>query len=521
MKKVYMKFAAIVLGAALVLSTPGMPALATPQTALPMFYDISSPYSNVDWSSFGQYKAAHHTHTTYSDGSNTREDMLKDKYAKNFDIVAITDHDVLTTAWNEAPQPATGNWNNIGTAVLSSADTAAINAGTYDFSNPSPGTYHGDRTNGNGMISMGGSNEVSASDDPFRGGGANFCGHHINAFFAEFTSASIPVGQRTIDNILAKVAELGGVTHLNHLGRYTGGQNNAARSSDPEIVAEYVRLFMAHESCIGMEIINQWDGESVNDRILWDNILMMTMPHGRPVWGFSNDDSHSLSRSGHAWNVMLMPALTERETRISMETGAFYGVSRVDRTHHINSAGVPRRGSAQTGTTAEMHGGGPHNLLALSFFSQTPPPAISGIAVSGNTIAITGADYIYINWIADGEVVARGDSIDVSHYAGINSYVRAELVGLTGVAYTQPFGVSKAAVLNAAPSASVRVIPGNTNYLTVTIVETYSNGMTNIIKSDEMAIRNNAEGIYEVAGYKVYVDTKGDNQICACHIVET
>ena len=510
-----MKFATLALAVILAAGVLGTSVLAAPQENA-KFCDISNPYADVDWAAYGQYKAANHMHSTYSDGSNTRQDTLKDMYAKDFDIVAMTDHDVLTTAWDSDPNPASGNWNNIGTANLDSADLAAINAGTY--SDPSPGTYAGSRANSNGMISMGGSNEVSSFDETFNGVGSNFNGHHLNSFFAGYSIDSVPAGQRTMANILAKIEELGGISHLNHPGRYTGGQNNAARSSDPAIVGKYVDLFMAYRSCVGIEIINKWDGESVNDRILWDNILMKTMPQGRPVWGFTNDDAHSLSANGHAWNVMLMPELTQAATKTAMETGAFYGVSRIDRHHNVNSGGTPGA-PAQTTTAAAQYSGGADNAMALGFLAQGALPSISGVTVSGNTIAITGADYDFISWIADGVVVATGNAIDVSEYAGINSYVRAELVGKTGVAYTQPFGVKEAALDSVAPAASVKKLSGNQNDLTITVTEYYSNGMTNVITTT-LKINNNAAGIYEVGGYKIYVDTKGNDQIRACYIVE-
>ena len=515
MTKTHTKLVPLALVLILAVSALGTSALAAPQNTGQLFYDVVNPYAAVDWTTYGQYKTANHMHSTYSDGSNKREDALKDMYAKDFDIVAMTDHDVLTTAWDTDPQPATGNWNSIGTGNLTSADLAAINAGTY--AGRSPGTYDGTRSKSNGMIGMGGSNEITASNETFNGGGSNFNGHHINAFFAEYTTESVANGQRTMANILAKVEELGGITHINHSGRYTGGQNNASQSSNPAIIQKYVELFMAYPSCVGMEIINKWDGESVNDRILWDNILKQTMPQGRPVWGFSNDDSHSLSGNGHAWNVMLMPALNREETKTAMETGAFYGVSRIDRQYGINgnTPGAP----AQTTTTDTMYSGGINNDMALGLLAQDALPSISCVTVTGNTITIIGADFDLINWIADGVVIAVGNSIDVSKYSRINSYVRAELVGKTGVAYTQPFGVKEATLNSVVPTAAVKKLSGNQNDLTVTVTELFSNGMSNII-TKTIKINNNAAGTYDIGGYNVYVDTKGNDQIRACHIVE-
>lgn len=56
-----------------------------------------------------------------------------------------------------------------------------------------------------------------------------------------------------------------------------------------------------------------------------------------------------------------------------------------------------------------------------------------------NAITISGADYDTIEWIADGEVIATGKTLDLNdHEEEIGSYVRAQLKSDTGIAFTQP-----------------------------------------------------------------------------------
>ena len=69
----------------------------------------------------------------------------------------------------------------------------------------------------------------------------------------------------------------------------------------------------------------------------------------------------------------------------------------------------------------------------------------------------------------------------------------------------------------AVPSAAVDKLNGNMNLLKVTVTETFPLAPSNIIKLDIM-IKNNAAGYYDVGGYTVYVDTKGNTQIRACYI---
>ena len=78
---------------------------------------------------------------------------------------------------------------------------------------------------------------------------------------------------------------------------------------------------------------------------------------------------------------------------------------------------------------------------------------------------------------------------------------------------------AKVTLVSATASAYVTKLNGSQNDLTITVTEKYSNGSTNLIKTT-VRINNNAAGTYTVGGYKVYVDTKGNDQIRECRIVE-
>ncbi|MCL2693466.1 MAG: hypothetical protein FWE81_08575, partial [Rikenellaceae bacterium] len=353
-----------------------IPVKAAAATEQSSNFIITNPYENVDWATYGQYKADFHAHSTNSDGANTVAQMVEDHYAKGFDIFTMTDHSVLTSNWDKTPGGVT------------SERKAAIEAG--------------DGRDGRGMIDIDNCNEQSATD-------------HINSFFAAYND--VVGGTNTMAGTIAAVQALGGITHINHPGRYTGGavggDAGAAASNNLANINKYVSLFMAYPSLVGMEIVNKDDNESRSDKILWDNILKQTMPEGRFVWGFANDDTHSLGATGFTWNVMLMPELTQAATRNAMENGEFYTVSRIDRRENINA-------------------------MNLSLTT----PSITNIVVENDTITITGADYDTIEWIADGVKIATGATLDLNDYASqINSYVRAQLKSSNGIAYTQPFGV--------------------------------------------------------------------------------
>ncbi|MCL2623343.1 MAG: hypothetical protein FWD31_06725 [Planctomycetaceae bacterium] len=389
---------------------PTMTALTQPYTG--KHYEIANPYANVDWTTFGQYKAAYHTHSTNSDGGNTRAEMIEDHYTKGYDILNMADHNFVTTAWDEPGYGRGAGQNNPGIGALSSERRAEINAGTG--------------RNGRGMIGIPFGNEQSVTD-------------HIITMWADFnnTARGGMTAEQKMAETMRTAEAAGGIAILAHPGRFTGGQNanlvaGAAASNNPDQVKKYVDLFMAFsQSLVGMEIMNRLDNETRSDRILWDNILMQTMPKGKSVWGFSNDDSHGLGESGYNYNIMLLPELTADATREALETGAFYAVARVDRRLEVNN--FDRNGNV-------MPGGG--SAATAYLYAEMTAPGISSIVVHGSTITIEGTNCDYIGWVADGVEISRGNTINLNDHSGqVSSYIRAHVVGKGGVAYTQPFGI--------------------------------------------------------------------------------
>lgn len=360
-------------------------------------FTIDSPYASVDWGTYGQYKADFHAHSNESDGSPQPYETIEEHYKKGYDILALTDHNVCNTTWNRKDDPTGKDREYLTDQRLSEI------------------TYGTDRDN-RGMVAIMNSDEQSVSD-------------HLNTFFTPFNNEQ----GATLESNIAKTQELGGICHINHPGRYTGGKNTSGTageeaSNNPETIKKYTDLFMKYDAVVGMEIINKLDGDSYSDRILWDNILKETMPEGRFVWGFSNDDTHSTAATGHSYNMMLLPSNNPENVRESMENGTFYASAKV----------------------AKREG---YTITDLSVINDYQPPIITNIQVDNDedTITIDGEYYNQVEWIADGKVIATGNTIDLNDHEGeINSYVRAQLKGDEGISFTQPFGVTTANSGNAA-----------------------------------------------------------------------
>jgi hypothetical protein len=79
--------------------------------------------------------------------------------------------------------------------------------------------------------------------------------------------------------------------------------------------------------------------------------------------------------------------------------------------------------------------------------------------------------------------------------------------------------VYKRLLIDVVPVASVKKQNGNKNDLTITVTEKYEDGTKEVI-TKTFSIDNNAAANYVVGPYKVYVDTKGNDQIRACYVVK-
>ena len=359
---------------------------------------ISNPYEGVDWNTFSQFKTALHVHTFHSDGINSMYEMIMRHYNLGFHVIAITDHDVLTYRWDEAPIDTWGGRLELVSTNLKDM----IYAGDIErlYSNT---PY--------GMISIPHSNERSR------------CGHHHVTLWANSIN-----NWNNLEESFKELDGISGVWFLAHPGRYTGGMvggiEGVERSKDSNIVEEYVRWMLNHESLLGIEIHNRLDNETRSDRILWDQILMKTMPKGRNVFGFSNDDSHSLAGVGFNWNVVLAPILHESYLRYAITSGAFYAVTRFDRQLGINYFEQGLR------------------VGDLERILQQNTPSLTRVEVGNDIIIIKAQNYERIEWVADGQVIHVGAYLDIREKLEvIDSYVRVQIISSTGVAMLQPFGI--------------------------------------------------------------------------------
>lgn len=391
MKSFFKKAASGAL-AALMLASCAAPAMA--ETTEDVDYTITDPYATVDWDSWNHYKAMLHAHTLYSDGEMDITDVVEAYYALDYDILAITDHGVVNQGWDKVPEmlPLIGYNKYIKNLTPMSAERyAEITNGT-------------DR-NGRGMLDVEQGIEMN---------GVVMRKNHINGYFCGYGQGIWGI-EEDYETPVAETEKAGGISVINHPGDFYAVKNDPSRAYDYANLKEWCEIYMKYKSCVGVEVFNEGDTVAMYDRVIWDNILMYTIPHGRVVWGFSNDDSHTESKIGLTSEMFLMPENTNEALRTAMENGTFFACSTIAKLE----LGDDFRGNGDFAIVTDIE--------------------IDEIEDTISATIESNSDYT-VEWIADGKIIAYGDSIDLDEYSDvIRSYVRFQIKNDGGIVLSQPF----------------------------------------------------------------------------------
>ena len=337
----------------------------------------ANAYKDVNWNFTGKYKGNFHTHTAQSFDTGILSQDVIDRYrSKNYKILALTDHDINTFPWT----------------MLDIFDETLINRDPEQL----------------GMLTFSAielSKDSRNSWDESTGGEFN----HHNDFFTgrkgqEFLS---------LQESYAYTEKLGGMQIINHPGQYWKPEktyNNA--NWEKNSPAWHARNFMTYESLVGLEVYNQGD-RWTSDRVLWDDILTITMPE-RPVYGYSNDDSHNSTHYYRNYQFMLMDDLSIPSLKDAMKKGQTYfsyepAGNGNAKAPQINKISVDNENATLTIDTPDQ---------AVYWISGTDKNPSGGNAVS--------------------TVVGYGKTF---HFAGFQgNYVRALIKNQYGETCTQPFG---------------------------------------------------------------------------------
>lgn len=384
-------------------------------------YSISNPYDAVDFDSWDQYKADLHCHTTASDGDVDMDVMIEEHYAQGYDALALTDHGIVSEGWRKV---STKNYFKIAMTVAEFKPriVTPLTQERYDE------IINGVGRDGRGMVEV----PMGIEQNP-----TSLNSAHVNSWFCNYGDGIVG-GTSNYEEVIGNVQLAGGLSVINHPGEYTKAKEEECEAdayNDSSwyqyVIKKFSNLLINNDSCIGLDINSKKDGRTKYDRKLWDILLQKVVPTGRSVFAIATTDAHQLDKVGCAWTSMCMPENNAENIRSCLETGAFFAVSR-----YIKNAEELAQFSLETGrdwgTSFEQE----------DRSDSIPAPAVTNVIVdeAADTISLETENALTVHWIADGEVIAVGSTIDLDDYSDkIGSYVRAEAFGEGGVLYTQAF----------------------------------------------------------------------------------
>lgn len=374
-------------------------------------YKIISTYEDVIWDgedAWGAYKGNLHSQTSYSDADEDLPEMVKEYYEQGYDFLANSDHGVTGVEWNrEQTVQFLYSYSSVPRTPLTDEEFEAITTGTYPL-------YDGTVRNKK-MVCVTGANEFN---------NLTLTKCHVNGYFLpEGIGDGFGGRESGYEQALSFIEENGGISHINHPGDFLESNKDITVVSDPENVKYFGDLILKYDSCMGIEAFNDRNSTTCYDRILWDNLLMYTLPYGKNVIGFSNTDAHDRENIDTSFSVFMMEENTVENIKATMQSGAFFAVTRILRANDI------------IGPSEDID----VRNLGLSY------PMFTKVEVDGHKIIVNTQNSDSIQWIANGKVIATSETdgneivLDLDEIDGAEEflYVRAELYGEGGVCMTQ------------------------------------------------------------------------------------
>ena len=423
-------------------------------------YTIDNPYQNVDFETYGVYKADLHSHTTYSDGSNPLPDMVARHYELGFDIHAITDHSSTFYSFTD-PQYVSvmkilslfENGEIIDDALDASGTTAADNS--YTVTENEAGDQFYAENGGKPMLGVPYGNEQN---------GTSFNNAHLCTWFADYGHGRLG-GTSYYEDVVKAIDGLDGLSVINHPGEYTNARDEiytADAYNKDDIMYKYKirkfeNLLINYDSCIGIDINSKGDSRTRFDRKLWDIMLQDLLPISRNVFAIATSDAHNLNIVDSGYTMHYMPELTSAALKKNMQDGGFFAASKyvgnydelVTLRNELKAIGT--EDALALATTLDdiiarseedmADGGSGYKYEAPDGAAR---PLFTNVTVNEveDTITLEADNALVVHWIADGKVIHVGNTIDLDDYsAEIRNYVRAEAYGVGGVMYTQPFAL--------------------------------------------------------------------------------
>lgn len=317
---------------------------------------LKAACSYSGFTGFPQYKANLHCHSHHSDGSQYCDEVAAWYLKHGYKVLSISDHDHAGDQDGGIKNNGMQNdkivhdWNGDGVIYDTLIIKSGVEAYVRDYSMPAPAWV-----SRNWQLERPGEfiilNGIECST-----------GHpHINAINHPAGRIVLPIeGYGFIDRCHSN----DGLVIINH--PYAWNNHPEKIYNDPNLSRidglEVMNGFLSRDT----RKENNEDGSRGNAEPLWDGCL----DAGLRLWGFGNDDAHTMDTShfagaGSAWNMIWAKELTRPAIMEAIRSGAFYAtcgviVDNVELTE--NSIKV----SSQNATHIKVVGEGGKTLMQVA-----------------------------------------------------------------------------------------------------------------------------------------------------------
>lgn len=217
--------------------------------------------------------------------------MVEEYYKADYDILAMTDHGVITNGWT-SERETNGIFNKFRKVYPMSEE---------NYERITKGLDRG----GRGMTDIRGGIECNM---------AVISKTHVNGYFTTYGQ-----GEWGIENDYrtapVEIEKAGGYSVLNHVGDWVDSGRFPHRSHWNVYIAYFAGIFIDCPSCLGMEIVNNTDRVTRGDRELWDELLQVVIPKGRNIWPLPMTIPKSSTRSADLSSSSSCPRTTKRMSK--------------------------------------------------------------------------------------------------------------------------------------------------------------------------------------------------------------
>lgn len=350
-----------------------------------------SSYEDIQWSEIGYYDAMFHTHPGLGDEEYDPHQTVDRYFEEGYKILTLAGHDYdIPDEYIESIYP----WTELSQIYekIKDVENPTEDNKTYgEFANE---PYENRNPVDLDMISVEGC-EVSGP-------------HHMISLFNSYTD-----GASTESKSLKKIEDMGGLVYFAHPGRYV----------DRWGLTEYwyVDFYKRFDALIGQAVYNRVD-TNPDDRQFYDKIVHI-LGADRPIWLFGEDDMHSEKDLGWNRNVILLEYFEPGSLHPDIQNGSALDVK-------------------------EALKNGRFYLWKPSIQYNRRTFDITNIEVSDRkvSIEIDNKELVKeIRWLtynpaASESITLRyGNSISIKDIPAYCRFARAEIEGVDGVIYTQPF----------------------------------------------------------------------------------